>query len=75
MGKQIEQIWSCKVKYLSEAKENITDELNADAGSIINAIKELVELKPLFKEQLTLLISQINVNEPGALSDFSASLP
>jgi len=63
-----------KVKYLYEAKENITDELKAYAVSIINAIKELVELKPLFKEQLTLLMSQINVNDPGALSDFSASL-
>ena len=63
-----------KIKYLYEVKADITDELKAYAVSIINAIKELVELKPLFKEQLTLLTSQININEPGALADFSASL-
>ncbi|MBT3311811.1 MAG: endopeptidase La [Desulfobacterales bacterium] len=62
------------VKYLYEVEPVIDEEIKAYAVSVINVIKELVELKPLFKEQLSLLMSKIDVYEPGTLADFSSSL-
>ncbi len=62
------------VKYLYEIKLEIDDELKAYAVSLINAMKELVNLKPVFGEQLNLLLSKINVYKPGSLADLTASL-
>ncbi len=62
------------VRYQYEVNTEIDEELKAYSVAIINAVKELVNLKPLFKEQLAMLMSQINVYEPGTLSDFSATL-
>ncbi|MCP4751195.1 MAG: endopeptidase La [Proteobacteria bacterium] len=62
------------VEYLYEPKEEITDELKAYAVSIVKVIKELVNLNPLFKEQLGFLMGQVNVNQPRMLADFSASM-
>jgi ATP-dependent Lon protease len=42
--------------------------------AIIDCIKELVNLNPLFKEGLSLLIERINLSDPSALADFSASM-
>lgn len=66
--------YQAKVKYLYEVKEDVDDEIKAYSVSIINTIKELVNLNPLFKEQLNLLMNRINVYEPGTLADFAASL-
>jgi len=66
--------FQAKVKYLYEIKPEIDDELKAYSVSIINVIKELVKLSPLFKEQLSILISQMDVHEPGTLADIAATL-
>jgi len=63
-----------KVEYRKDEKAEVTDELKAYAVSIINVIKELVNLNPLFKEQLGMLMGQVDVNQPGMLADLSASL-
>jgi len=56
-----------------EAPEN-TAEMKAYEVAIIDCIKELVTLNPLFKEGLSLLIERINLTDPSALADFSASM-
>ncbi len=63
-----------RVEYRHEKKVDNTDEMKAYAVSIINVIKELVNMNPLFKEQLGLLMGQVNVNQPGMLADLSASM-
>jgi ATP-dependent Lon protease len=41
---------------------------------VVDSIKELVNLNPLYKEGLSLLLDQINVHEPGSLADFAAGM-
>ena len=54
-------VFKALVKYLPEV-------------AIIDCIKELVTLNPLFKEGLGLLLDRINVSDPSALADFAASM-
>ncbi len=50
------------------------NELKAYAIAIINTLKELAPLNPLYSEELKFFINRFNPNEPSALSDFAASL-
>ena len=50
------------------------DELKAYAIAIINTLKELVPLNPLYSEELKFFLNRFNPNEPSALADFAASL-
>ncbi|MCG8333869.1 MAG: endopeptidase La [Proteobacteria bacterium] len=63
-----------RVEYKYEQKSKSDEETKAYAVSVINVIKELVSLNPLFKEQLGFLMGQVNVNQPGMLADLSASM-
>ncbi len=61
-----------EVEYLYEAKTPATDELKAYVLAVINSIKDLVQLNPLFKEELNLLLAQGNFEEPARLADLAA---
>jgi ATP-dependent Lon protease len=50
------------------------DELKAYAVAIINTIKELVPLNPLYGEELKVFVARSNPNEPAMLADFAAAL-
>lgn len=50
------------------------DEMRAYTLAVINSIKELVTLNPLYKEQLNLLLHEGNLEEPGPLADMAAFL-
>ena len=71
---QEEPVLRARVRYWYEAEPTVNDEIKAYSISIINIIKELVQLNPLFKEELGLLAGHINLKEPGTLSDFAASM-
>lgn len=62
-----------KVKFFEDKKE-INDELKAYAISIISTIKELLELNPLFKEELQIFLGHSDFTEPGKLADFAVAL-
>lgn len=62
------------VKYWHETLEDNSEEFKAYSVAIIDCIKELVNLNPLFKEGLSLLIERINLSDPGSLADFAASM-
>lgn len=62
------------VEYFHEERIKVTDEMKAYSVAIVDAIKELVTLNPLFKEGLSLIIERINVSDPSALADFAASM-
>lgn len=66
--------FTVKVKYWYETIVDSSDEYKAYAVAIIDCIKELVNLNPLFKEGLSLLIERINLSDPGSLADFAASM-
>ena len=67
-------VFYADVNYLYEEKVEDDEEVKAYSVAIIDAIKELVALNPLFKEGLSLLIERINLSDPSALADFAASM-
>jgi len=67
-------IFTTEVKYWFEDIQENTEELKAYSVAIIDCIKELVNMNPLFKEGLSLLIERINLSDPGSLADFAASM-
>ena len=50
------------------------DDQKAYGMAIINAIKELLPLNPLFGEELRVFLARSDLNQPSLLADFSASL-
>ncbi|MCB1647659.1 MAG: endopeptidase La, partial [Pseudomonadales bacterium] len=48
--------------------------LRAYAMAIINIIKELMTLNPLYNEELKQYLNYFNPNEPGPLADFAAAI-
>lgn len=62
-----------QVEYPPEIARN-EDELKAYAMAIINTIKELIPLNPLYSEELKFFLNRFSPNEPSLLADFAASL-
>jgi ATP-dependent Lon protease len=50
------------------------DEVRAYAMALINAIKELLPLNPLYSEELKNYLNRFSPNQPSPLSDFAATL-
>ncbi|MBF0100062.1 MAG: endopeptidase La [Desulfobacterales bacterium] len=67
-------MFRAKVSYWHETVFETNEELKAYSVAIIDCIKELVKLNPLFKEGLSLILERINVHDPGSLADFSVSM-
>lgn len=62
------------VEYFYDERIEVSEEIKAYSVAIVDAIKELVTLNPLYKEGLSLIIERINVSDPSALADFAASM-
>jgi ATP-dependent Lon protease len=62
-----------KVSLYNDEHE-LTDELKAYGISIISTIKELLQLNPLFKEELQIFLGHSDFTEPGKLADFAVAL-
>jgi len=67
-------VFRARVQYRFETEFENNEELKAYSVAIIEVIKELVQLNPLFKEGLSFLLEKINFQDPGALSDMSATM-
>jgi ATP-dependent Lon protease len=65
-----------RVEYTAETRQTNTsgDEIKAYALAIINAIKDLLPLNPLYSEELKFFLNRFSPNEPALLTDFAASL-
>lgn len=61
------------VKYPKHSNR-ITDEIKAYAMAIINAIKELVQINPLYSEELKHYLNRFSPNDPSPLTDFAAAI-
>ncbi|WP_114417479.1 endopeptidase La [Marinospirillum perlucidum] len=76
---RIDRWISRKPPYLVEVsypreQEDTSDEARAYALSLINAIKELLPLNPLYGEELKHYLNRFSPNEPGPLADFAAAI-
>ncbi|RDL43699.1 endopeptidase La [Marinomonas piezotolerans] len=65
--------YRARVRYLSDSTVK-DDESKAYSISILDAIKELIRLNPLFSEDLRQYLGRFSFNEPGLLADFAASI-
>ncbi len=63
-----------QVEYPREDELRTSDEIKAYAVAIINTIKELLPLNPLFSEELKYFLSRFGPNEPSPLADFAAAM-
>ena len=64
-----------QVTYLDEEREAVgDDELRASSLAVINTLKELIPLNPLYSEELKFFLNRFNTNDPSPLADFAASL-
>ncbi len=66
--------FSARVEYFPEEKYDEIPDIKAYAVSIINTIKELIPLNPLYGEEFKLFVEHFHPNDPSHLADFAASL-
>ncbi len=65
---------TASVQYFPDRGAETSADVKAYAVAIINTIKELIPLNPLYGEELKVFLSRSNPNEPSVLADFAASL-
>ncbi len=63
-----------RVEYIDPAPVEDEAQLRAYAMSLINIIKELMTLNPLYNEELKQYLKYFNPNEPSPLADFAAAI-
>ncbi len=63
-----------RVTYLPEYKGPPDPEVKAYAMAVINTIKELLPLNPLYVEELRMFLDRFGPDDPSHLADFAASL-
>ncbi len=62
-----------QVEYFEKIKEN-EDELKAYAIAIINSIKQLLSLNPLYSEEVRQYLGMFSPDQPSPLTDFAAGI-
>ncbi len=65
--------YAATVTYPKEENGN-TPEIKAYAMALIQAIKELIPLNPLYNEELKNFLNHFNLNDPSPLADFAAAI-
>ncbi len=63
-----------QVQYPKSEKHIDDNQVRAYAMAIINTIKELLPLNPLYSEELKYFLGRFGPNEPSPLADFAAGL-
>ena len=66
--------FTVRVQYFPEAQFDESRELKAYSVAIINTIKELLPLNPMYGEELKYFLTRFTPEEPSRLADFAASL-
>jgi ATP-dependent Lon protease len=63
-----------RVSYHFAAEMSVNPELKAYSMAIISALKELVQINPLYSEEIKLFLNRQSMDDPGRLADFAANL-
>ncbi|MDJ0806965.1 MAG: endopeptidase La [Gammaproteobacteria bacterium] len=66
--------YTAQVEYLPEQVSHKAKEIKPYAMAIINTIKELLPLNPLYAEELRMFLDRFGPDDPSHLTDFAASL-
>ena len=67
-------VFRARVHYWHETGFETNEELKAYSVAVVDSIKELVNLNPLYKEGLSLILDRLDVHDPGVLADFAAAM-
>ncbi|PLX85330.1 MAG: endopeptidase La [Desulfuromonas sp.] len=57
-----------------EAELSVNPELKAYSMAILSTLKELVQINPLYSEEIKLFLNRSSMDDPGRLADFAANL-
>jgi ATP-dependent Lon protease len=63
-----------RVRYLSDPNDLKDAEIKPYAVAVINTIKELLPLNPLYAEELRVFLDRMGPDDPSHLADFAAAL-
>ncbi len=63
-----------RVTYHYAAELSVNPELKAYSMAIISTLKELVQINPLYSEEIKLFLNRQSMDDPGRLADFAANL-
>ncbi len=69
-----QQPFEASVEYPQEPRYRDTEQLRAYALAIINSLRELAPLNPVYQDELKFFFTRFQPNEPAPLTDFAASL-
>ncbi len=70
----INDIIYADVAYLLTAESRDDAELQAYSMAIISTLKELVQINPLYSEEIKLFLGRSSMDDPARLTDFAANL-
>jgi len=62
------------VAYQYGTELSVNPELKAYSMAVISTLKELVQLNPLYSEEIKLFLGRSSLDDPGRLADFAANL-
>ncbi|MBW2519554.1 MAG: endopeptidase La [Deltaproteobacteria bacterium] len=63
-----------KVDYHFTPELSVNPELKAYSMAIISTLKELVQINPLYSEEIKLFLNRSSMDDPARLADFAANL-
>ena len=69
-----DDIYFATVKYHYATELSVNRELKAYSMAIIAALKELVQINPLYSEEIKTFLTRSSMDDPGRLADFAANL-
>ncbi len=63
-----------RVRYHIATELSVNPELRAYSMAILSTLKELVQINPLYSEEIKLFLNRSSLEDPGRLADFAANL-
>ncbi len=63
-----------KVAHYNQVEEELDSEMKAYMLAISNIVRELIQLSQVFREQVNMMVSQLNYNTPGLTIDVLANV-
>ncbi|MCW8860090.1 MAG: endopeptidase La [Deltaproteobacteria bacterium] len=71
---ELNEVISVDVTYFLSAVYSENPELKAYSMAIISTLKELVQINPLYSEEIKLFLGRTSMDDPARLTDFAANL-
>jgi len=65
---------NARVRYHFATELSVNPELRAYSMAILATLKELVQINPLYSEEIKLFLNRSSLDDPGRLADFAANL-